>query len=436
MPKKRAPAQATLLDLLNDTSSSMGITAVENRSDVFTVSEVSRLVQQAFEVDPVLGQKLTVRGELSNVKTSSRGHIYFTLKDEEAALNGVMWGSTAKKLTFTLEDGLDVFVTGKLDTYAPNGSYSIVAQKMEPVGIGALQLAYQQIKEKLAAEGLFDADHKQQLPSFPQRIAIITSPTGAVIHDMLRVLQRKNPMVSILLAPVTVQGEGAADDIAATLRYLNEHQETLNLDLIILARGGGSFEDLFCFSEEAVVWAVFESDIPIITGIGHEPDYALADAAADYSASTPTAAAEAAVPDYEDLLGEGQYRQETLAHEWERFIARHEQTLDRQAERFIAQVTRLLDTEAVVVAQRQERLINNLHQQILFSETQLTHFAAQLEGYSPLKILARGYNIALDTQGNVIHSIKQVNPGDTLSLRFADGQAHTQVLTLDNNPDT
>lgn len=395
----------------------------------YSVSEVTELLADSIDEHPVLGSALVVQGELSNVKRSSRGHVYFTLKDEESAINGILWASTVNRLTFELKNGLEVFLTGRLEIYKPSGTYSIVGSKIEPVGIGALQLAFLQIKAKLEAEGLFMAEFKKPLPEFPERIGIVTSSTGAVIHDMLRVIRRKNPLVQVLLAPVKVQGEGAALDIASAIRELNH--PSYDLDVLIVARGGGSFEDLFCFSEELAVRAIFESEIPVVTGIGHEPDFSLSDATADYSASTPTAAADLVVPDIQLLRQIQEERAQELLEGMADVMLECEQTLDLNATRLIELHTGQLDTFQIQIGQRNERLQSQF--ELLFQKRQqlLAQAASTLEAFSPLKTLTRGYSIASDQSGHVIHSIEQIKPGDPLSIRVSDGVIHAAVKDIE-----
>lgn len=385
----------------------------------FSVSDITRFLRDTIASDPLLGGPVTVRGELSNIKTSSRGHVYLTLKDEQAALSGILWASTAIRLPFVLEEGLDVFATGQLEIYAPNGSYSLVVKKMEPVGVGALQLAFQQLKEKLSAEGLFDEAHKKPLPDFPRRVGIITSRTGAVIHDMLRVLRRKNPQVDVLICPVAVQGETAAADIARAVTELNRPEYAL--DVLIVARGGGSFEDLFCFSDEAVVRAIFNSRLPVITGIGHEPDFGLADAVADFSAATPTAAAEAAVPDLALLQKECSQTQTRLLESMWGYLLFYEQWLDQAATRFIDAHRRILERTETRLGQTRERLLSAMTQFLEKHTRHLQHAAAELDALSPLKTLARGYAVVTTEADHVIASIAKAQPGQRIRVRLYDG---------------
>lgn len=394
----------------------------------YSVSEVTALLEEAIGDHPTLGSALVVQGELSNVKRSSRGHVYFTLRDESASISGILWASTANRLNFDLEDGLEVYLTGRLEIYKPSGTYSIVGSKIEPVGVGALQLAFQQIKARLEAEGLFMEEFKKEIPEFPERIGIVTSSTGAVIHDMLRVIRRKNPMMNILLAPVKVQGEGAADEIAAAIRELNHPH--YQLDTIIVGRGGGSFEDLFCFSEEAVVRAVFESAVPIITGIGHEPDYALADAAADYSASTPTAAADWAVPDLQAIVENHVSLSKELMENMAEVILYHEQTLDLNATRLVELHESCLETCGHKLEQKQERLLSQFNLYFQKQEQKLAESVAVLDAFNPLTTLARGYGVASDAKGQVIRSVQQVKSGDNFTLRLSDGEIAGQVTEI------
>jgi len=372
----------------------------------FTVSELTERLQTLITEDDILGNPLVVQGEVSNVKISSRGHLYFTLKDEEATIKAKMWASQVKLLPFDLEDGMAVYLTGHLEIYAPHGEYSLTARKLEPVGVGSLQLAFQQIKEKLEAEGLFLDEFKKPLPEFPMRLGIITSSTGSVIHDMLRVIRNKNPLVHVLLHPVKVQGEGAAQEISAAIQELNHDRHAL--DVLLIARGGGSFEDLFCFSDESVVRAIFASRVPVITGIGHEPDFSLADAVADHSASTPTAAAEAAVPDIELL-------QQTVTYYHATLIDSFTQQWEQAEQRFDYATTAFLET--------MQHLLKNADQNI-------RRLSGEMEALSPLNTLSRGYVLATQ-EGVPVMSIDQLQLKTLIQLQFHDGKATCEVQTLD-----
>lgn len=399
----------------------------ENPFDEFvTVTELTRYLESVFGKDPILSRPIPVRGELSNVKHSSRGHVYFTLKDATSSINCILWASTARLLPFKLEDGIEVDLVGKLEIYAPSGTYSIVTQRIVPVGAGSLQLAFQQLKEKLTAEGLFQEEYKQELPEFPLKVGIVTSRTGAVIHDMLRVIRRKNPVVDVLLAPVKVQGEGAALEIASAIQELNRPE--YSIDVMIVARGGGSLEDLFCFSEEPVVRAIFASEVPIVTGIGHEPDFSLADAVADYSAATPTGAAEHAVPDIERMAEDLAMMEEVLMTEMYRYLLFYEQTLDTRATDFITYLQRTVQLTEAQCQRMQERLLTEMRHHLERVGQTLGQAAQSLDAYNPLKTLSRGYTQATRPDGSVITSVKTVTLGERLRLQLSDGLLFCEVL--------
>jgi exodeoxyribonuclease VII large subunit len=432
MPRAKSPkSKAAVTDQQQLDFTAMMMDGAPKKT-AYSVSEITSLLEEAIEDHPTLGRSVTVQGELSNVKRSSRGHVYFTLKDAEASIGGILWASTALRLTFDLKDGLEVYLTGRLEIYKPSGNYSIVGSKMEPVGIGALQLAFEQIKARLEAEGLFMDEFKKAIPDFPERIGIITSSTGAVIHDMLRVIRRKNPLVDVMVHPVKVQGDGAALEIAQAIEELNHPH--YRLDTLIVGRGGGSFEDLFCFSEEPVVRAIFASQIPVITGIGHEPDYALADAVADYSASTPTAAADWAVPDAQSLAEAHAVRARDLLENMAQMILYYEQTLDHNATRLIELHESGLETYVHQLAQRKERLVSGFDLYFQRQAQKLGQATASIDAFNPLGTLARGYGVATDNQHRVICSAGQVEKGDHIALRLADGILQCQVLDSQKLP--
>jgi exodeoxyribonuclease VII large subunit len=394
-----------------------------------TVSELTQQLKRTLATHPVLGGKLLVQGELSNVKASSRGHVYLTLKDEGASISGVLWASKAKALPFTLADGLAVIATGELDVYAPNGSYSLVISKLEPVGQGALQLTMQQLQHKLQAEGLFDADRKRPLPAFPLRIGMVTAATGAVIHDMMRIIRAKNSLVDVVLAPVKVQGEGAASSIAQAIEGLQE--PLLGVELIIVARGGGSFEDLYCFSEEAVVRAITACRVPVVTGIGHEPDFGLADAVADYSAPTPTAAADKCVPDVEALRYVVAEAGQAMGRAVQHRLALAQHLLDAQTEGLRLGLDRSSSHAKQHLATYTQALQQAMAQQHHQQQHKVAMLAATLNAYSPLATLARGYAVVSLTEGSkVINHSQQVIVGDTIQCQLATGSLKATVTAV------
>ncbi len=399
----------------------------ENGRQYWMVSDITGEIKRSFTQHPVLGQTVVVRGELSNVNPSSRGHVYLSLKDDSAAIRGVIWSSRAARLPFTPEDGMEVFATGSIDVYAPGGSYSLVIERLEPVGVGALQLAYEQLKTKLTDEGLFEAEHKQPVPVFPKRIGIVTAKTGAVIHDMLRVIKRKCPQVSVLLAPVTVQGQGAASSIAAAIKEFNN--PAYQLDTLIVGRGGGSFEDLFCFSEEPVVRAIFESTVPVIAGVGHEPDYSLADAVADLTCSTPTAAAEAAVPDMMAVEEFVVVSAQVLGRGLSSTLATAEQQLDRSTERMVDAAQRHRQKAAYRLKSAKAGLANAATQLLPPYQQRVAHLNESLVALSPNATLQRGFWI-MQANGQPFTSIQQLSDGQTIELKTHDGSASAIINNI------
>jgi exodeoxyribonuclease VII large subunit len=395
--------------------------ALEFEPKTFGVSELTAYLKRTIKTDPILGGTLLVRGEVSNLKPSSRGHVYFTLKDDTASINAVMWASTASKSKFKLEEGMELIATGDLDLYAPNGSYSLVVKKIEPVGLGGLQLAYEQLKAQFDAEGLFDASRKQALPEFPFRIGIVTASTGAVIHDMMRVIRHKNPFVDVVLYPAKVQGEGASEEIATGIRALEE--ESLELDAIIVARGGGSFEDLFCFSEEPVVRAIADCRLPVVSAIGHEPDYGLADAVADFSAATPTMAADTLVPDgykmQELLVDSGQW----LGEQVERQLLLSEENAFQLGQRLLDRITPKLTTAEQSLLNFTQRLAHAVEVRLNQAEQQIAGVEDELNAYSPTAILRRGYSVLSHAEnGTVVRTLEDLEGSPDLRLQLADGE--------------
>ena len=395
--------------------------ALEFEAKTFGVSELTAYLKRTIKTDPILGGTLLVKGEVSNLKPSSRGHVYFTLKDDTASTNAVMWASTASKSKFKLEEGMELIATGDLDLYAPNGSYSLVVKKIEPVGLGGLQLAYEQLKAQFDAEGLFDASRKQALPEFPFRIGIVTASTGAVIHDMMRVIRHKNPFVDVVLYPAKVQGEGASEEIATGIRALEE--ESLALEAIIVARGGGSFEDLFCFSEEPVVRAIADCRLPVVSAIGHEPDYGLADAVADFSAATPTMAADTIVPDgykmQELLVDSGQW----LGEQVERQLLLSEENAFQLGQRLLDRITPKLTTAEQSLLNFTQRLAHAVEVRLKQAEQQIAGVEDELNAYSPTAILRRGYSVLSHAEnGTVVRTLEDLEGSPDLRLQLADGE--------------
>ena len=396
---------------------------------IFSVGQITQYLQDLIEADNIVSENIVVRGELSNVRKASSGHYYITLKDETASISLIIWASTAKRFKFAIEDGLDVYATGKIEIYARQGSYSLICKSLEPVGVGGLQLAYEQLKKKLLAEGLFDEQYKKELPEYPKRLGIITAHTGAVIHDMLRVIRRKYPILDVLLYPVPVQGDYAAPAIMEAIQELNRPE--YQLDVLIVARGGGSFEDLFCFSDERVVRAIFNSNLPIVTGVGHEPDFSLADAVADAYASTPTAAADLVVPDTEELLGVIMHYQTVLLHGIERVVHFAERALDD----VLSALPQFLEKTVLMATHQLSQYVQILetitHHQLQNAMGHVRNLSGELDTLSPLKTMARGYAIVTDkVSGAGIIAIQQVEQNQTVYVHLVDGQLEATVTGL------
>ena len=437
----------------------------ERRS--ITVSELTARIRGLLARNFV---DVLVEGEISNCREAQSGHIYFTLKDEKAQVKCVWFRQQMRGVRFRPEDGLQVTVRGSIGVYEQRGEYQIYVESMDPAGRGALQLAFEQLKRKLESEGLFDPKHKKELPRLPSRIGLVTSPKGAAVRDVIRILRRRFPNVHVLLVPVRVQGEGAAGEIARALRLFNQRQ---NVDVLILARGGGSLEDLWAFNEEAVARAIFDSQIPVISGVGHETDFTIADFVADVRASTPSAAAEIVVQTRRefdrhiqslrealqeqmryrilvlsrrvhelgaqrgfrrplDLLRQRRQRTDEmtarlaqglrgkLEHSRRRFTLAHLRIARFDFRSRVAAVRLLVEKRSGELGLRAERLLRAKRERI-------ERLRLQLEERSPLKVLERGYAIATDGQGHVLRSSGQVVVGQSVSIRLHQGRLSAEV---------
>jgi exodeoxyribonuclease VII large subunit len=391
---------------------------------VYEVATVNRYIKERLDSDPAL-EGIFVRGVLSSYKVYPSGHHYFTLKDAESTLKCVMFRSNAGRLKFRPENGMRVIAGGSINVYLRDGAYQLYCDRMITDGTGDLHVAFEQLKEKLFKEGLFAQEHKKPIPRYPGRIAVITSPAGAAVRDIIRVLGARFPAAEIIIVPVRVQGTEAPGEIAGAIRAAN----VLKLaDLIITGRGGGSIEDLWAFNDERVARAIYASDIPVISAVGHEPDVTIADFVADLRAATPSNAAELAVPDGEELK---------KALRTSR--GRMEASLGALLERARASLGRLKDSGALtspeyIVTDRRllldsvcDRLGQTTRNLTGAARTRLAASAASLDAMSPLKVLARGYSIATGPEGGVIRSIEDVRPGDRVKIRTADGRISCAV---------
>jgi exodeoxyribonuclease VII large subunit len=392
-----------------------------------SVSQLTLLIKQSLEAEFA---SIWVSGELSDVSRPQSGHIYLTLKDENAQVRGVIWRSVASRLSFDLQDGQQVVCRGDIDVYPPRGVYQLIIRQVEPLGIGALQLALRKLHQRLAAEGLFDPGRKRPLPRFPRRIAFVTSPTGAAVRDFLEVLRRRWRGVQVLIIPAKVQGEGAAQDLVRGIRLANALAEPP--DVLVVGRGGGSLEDLWCFNEEPVVRAIHASRIPVVSAVGHEIDVTLSDLVADVRALTPSEAASLVVPAAEEVRAGLDGMRARLAAALRGRAADARSRLDALAQHrvFRRPFDRIHDL-ARQVDELDLRAKRAIGYQLTRNRDRLGALAARLESLSPLGVLARGYSVTQRTaSGQVVTDAAALTVGDTLTSRFGRGQAISQVTEI------
>lgn len=389
-----------------------------------TVSELNNLIKTLIDCEPLLNN-VCIRGELSNYKIYPSGHHYFTLKDSESSLRCVMFKSSASKLRFRPESGMGVTAFGRVSVFPRDGAYQLYCTDLIPEGVGDLQVAYEQLKAKLSAEGLFDPKHKKKLPPFPKRIAIITSSAGAAVHDMIRILGQRWPMTKVVLLPVRVQGVEAPPEIVGAIRYANRHKVA---DLIITGRGGGSIEDLWAFNDERVARAIYESELPVISAVGHEPDVTIADYVADVRASTPSNAAELAVPnvrDIRELLDNLSIRRTQAMH---KKISTLESKLDELKKRKVLQTPMAyVDSKRAELDYMKDKFIAAADRSNAAKRREFVRLAASLDAMSPLKVLGRGYAIAADDKGQLVRSVSNIKPDDKIRLSVSDGVIKCRV---------
>jgi exodeoxyribonuclease VII large subunit len=405
----------------------MPVNSTTIAQQTLTVAQLTAQIKNTLEGE---FPSVWVTGEISNYSRPQSGHSYFTLKDDQAQIRAVMWRGTASRLKFDLADGLDVICHGHVDVYAPRGSYQLVVDELQPKGMGALELALRKLREKLAAEGLFDTQRKRKLPAFPRRLAFVTSPTGAAVHDFLEVLRRRWRGVDVLVIPARVQGDGAAAEIVAGIRLANRLSPPP--DVLVVGRGGGSLEDLWAFNEEPVVRAIAASRIPTVSAVGHEIDVTLADLAADVRALTPSEAAERVVPAAEEIGARIRGYHGRLRHaahrrvmwlraRWEGFAA---QRPFRRPYDVVHDRSRRVDELALHGNSAIQRLVRD-------RQNRLATIAGKIESLSPLEVLARGYTITQDAaSGKVVRTARQLQVGQTIVTRFAAGEALSKVESV------
>ena len=394
-------------------------------SHIYTVSQVNQYIKSLLDRDREL-TALYVRGEISNYKAYPSGHHYFSLKDGEGAIRCVMFKREAMSLRFRPENGMKVIAFGRVAVFPRDGQYQLYCTSLTPEGVGDLYLAFEQLKQKLYGEGLFDPSHKKPIPKFPKRIALITSSAGAAVRDMLRILGARWPMAEVFLLPVRVQGAEAPGEICAAIAWANRHHVA---DLIITGRGGGSMEDLWAFNDENVARTIYHSAIPVISAVGHEPDVTIADFVADLRAATPSNAAELAVPDQNEVAVWLRQMEGRLAQAMGRKLESARKDLDRAARcRALQDPMNYVDDKRMVLDYQREKLAAGLNAALNRERQRFGQLASKLDALSPLKVLGRGYAIPRKADGGVVRSVADVAPGDPLKLRVADGEISCQVV--------
>ncbi len=392
---------------------------------ILKVSQINTYLKSIVDDDINL-KNIYVTGEISNFTNHYRtGHLYFTLKDDKGAIKAVMFRTAASRLRFEPENGMKVLVRGSVSVYERDGTYQLYAEDMIPEGVGELTIAFEQLKEKLLKEGFFDEELKKPLPRYPKRIGIITSPTGAALQDILTVLSRRYPSGEIVFEGVQVQGDSAAGQIASAIRKFNDVR---GADVLIVGRGGGSIEDLWAFNEEEVARAIFESEIPVISAVGHETDFTIADFASDLRAPTPSAAAEIVAPDYREVLYAADKVLDGMIDNIEKKIYRYQMNLmstikvieERSPQKIIEFYYKCLEV-------CENKIKADLKNKVDFYETALAHYTAKLEAISPLKVLARGYSVVYDENMMTVKSVSSLKEGDKLKIRMEDGTVDCTV---------
>ena len=406
----------------------MDINLLRDRDNVepFSVSELNNYIKNLFENNRTLSS-VTVKGEISNFVNHRSGHLYFSLKDAEGQVRAVMFRSHAARLRFAPESGMKVIVHGSVTVYPRDGSYQIYVSSMQPDGIGALYLAYEQLKARLGAEGLFDQEHKMPLPRFPRRIGVITSPTGAAVRDIINVTGRRYPLAKVYLYPALVQGAGAEADLVSAVDYFDKSGLC---DVIIIGRGGGSIEDLWAFNSEALARKIFECRIPIISAVGHETDFTICDFVSDMRAPTPSAAAELAVPDSSEIRIALDGILDRCSSALVRNVERARERLDRAGASFTAEKFSLLVGEKREELSRVcERAVTATDGRLERSRGDLAMLTEKLSALSPLSVLSRGYSV-VTRKGCGIGTVSDLEIGDRISVRFRDGSVTADVTEI------
>lgn len=397
---------------------------------ILSITQINEYIRTMMDGDSLLAN-VAVKGEISNYKVYPSGHHYFTLKDEGGALKCVMFRGNAIRLRFKPDNGMQVIALGKISVYPRDGAYQLYCTGLVLDGVGDLYAAFEQLKNTLSEKGLFDPAHKKPLPRYPKTIGIVTSPAGAAIHDMLRILNKRYPLCKVRLLPVRVQGTEAPAEIAAAIRYANYHNLA---DLLIVGRGGGSIEDLWAFNDEQVAYAIYNSEIPVISAVGHEPDVTISDFVADLRAATPSNAAELAVPDQEALLQTLDSVSSSMATALQRQLKASKQRLQ------LLSASASLQSPMAYLQQRLKalellcsRMVSSQNEIANRSKQRFLSHAAKLDALSPLKVLSRGYAMLQTGEGNVLRSARKVSTGDRISITVHDGTMTATVTSVEEN---
>ena len=390
-----------------------------------TVTDLNRYIKNKVDNDEYLNNVL-VKGEISNFKHHYTGHMYFTLKDENSLIKCIMFKTYTPNLKFVPKDGMKVMILGTVSVFERDGVYQIYCKAMQEDGMGSLYTAYEELKNKLEKQGLFDSKYKKAIPKFPKSIGVLSASTGSVIRDIINVSTRRNPNCYIKLLPVPVQGKGAGEKIAEAIKLMNEYKLA---DVIVLARGGGSLEDLWPFNEEVVAHAIFESELPIISAVGHETDFTIADFVADLRAPTPSAAAELAVPNIQEVL-------ENL----EKYNIRYKNALKKKIEvmrlryekcmanRVFKEPLQKINERYITIDMKVKQIQNYITNKVKDNKSKMIELITKLDTLSPLKTLSRGYSLTTDTSGKVVNSVKGIQKNDELIIRFQDGSTNVKVI--------
>ena len=397
-----------------------------------TVTEVNEYIKMLLDGNTLLSDVM-VKGEISNFTNHRTGHFYFSLKDEGGLIRAVMFKTAAQKLNFLPENGMKVILRGRISSFVRDGQYQIYVSDIQPDGVGSLYIAFEQLKRKLEAEGLFDQSRKRPIPRLPRRVGIVTSPTGAAVRDMINIFGRRFPYTELVLYPALVQGPGAAADVANGVRYFND---TDSVNVIVVGRGGGSIEDLWAFNDETLARTVAASRIPVISAVGHETDFTICDFAADLRAPTPSAAAELAVPETEDIKRRLENINTRNRNNIQSRIALYRSRLEQiMSVGVISSPERLLDgrrMNLLYCSEKMQRFCTDVYNK---DKIRLAKTASKLEALNPLGIISRGYSAVTDAGGKVIRAAGEISPGDELRVRFADGEATATVREIRINND-